>query len=224
MTGDVTIWIPQPGTGRDNASDGTGTRTFNFLADLDTGRDAAVAQGYSEGMQTQFDGETYELARIRTAPHEEAYDMVTLVWQSIHGPAAPVSSAKKHKVNDEEWRLRVTMKSMSAQEALDKGYIASLSAITGDPEETTVHIPVATMERKKWMRGVKNDRALPSSASAALTKYMPLAATIGQALGTGATHWFCTDLTTDAEGALMLLTQIYEWQPKGYVTTTVPTP
>lgn len=224
--GDKYEFIQQPGVRESATSDGGRTLEYDYLADLDTGLRAAAAAGYFEGMTRVIEGNVYDLAKISRVPHEEVYDRVTLSWQSTHGPSNMAPGQKKRKPGDEEWWLDVSTKSMSATEALAKGYIESLSdvhLINDDPDATTIYVPVPVLNQRQWIKGAKNDRTLPKTAEAALDRYLPIAATVGQPLLEGS-KWYCTDLNTGADGALLMISRKYEWVPSNYPVLQTPTP
>jgi hypothetical protein len=216
---DAMMWVEQPQKRLTRSSNGGGSLAVDYLADHGRGRETATMKGYLEGRQMLIDGETWEVSNIAVADEGEgAYDRVTITYTSMYGAPTPSRSQKQHKSGDEEWRMHVEMKAMTANEALDKGYIASISdvsLINDDADATIINLPVPVLTQKTWQKGAKNTRALPNTAATAIAKFNPIATVAGQKLA-AQSNLYCTDIQVDEDGALMVVSKTWEYLPKNY--------
>lgn len=107
---------------------------------------------------------------------------------------------------------------MARRDAIAKGWVTAVEGhgYTDEELNETIHIPAPTLERRRWVRGVKNQRALPAKSSEC-KKYNSYIREIGKPLPDSPNdyRWMCMDIATDADGALMTIHYTYEFSPVG---------
>ncbi len=208
-------WIEQIGGTQDISAAAKGQMVRKFLAPLDGGIEKARSEGFVEGNTTIVDGETYIIDRLRATNYEGAYDLVEVMFvsqQGAGGGGGGGRDGKVHKANDEEWTFECQLQQMTAIEAINKGYISSISVLPSesDPNTFLVGIPIPTLVRKLWMKGIKAQRPLPDSAGSAISEFEPWLLEVGKKLE--GTNWLCEDMLARADGFLQLLEFRYAYR------------
>lgn len=209
------FWLPQASKPSREDMTGAGQQSFTFLAKKGRGKQTAAEKGYVLGQSTILGGIGYELATIAVDDDGGgAFDLVTITYQSIHGTSSP-SFAKKRRAGTEEWRLRGAVEVMTGSEALEQGWVNSGSDLPDGDLERRITVNKPQLERRRWIKGDTQQRILPATFEKAVSLYTPYIAALGKAIAEGS-KWQCIDVTTEQDGALILVTEIYEWRPNGW--------
>lgn len=167
-----------------------------------------------DGVTAAVDGETYIFDHIEWHNYEGAFDWVDIIFVSQQGSTGGSLSARDgrvRKAGDEEWELECQVERMTAGDALTRGFIESLSDISevADLSETTmIDMPIPTLVRRNWTKGVKNKRPLPAKIEEAVAEWggLPLTGIID--LGNHRLRLMSTRATAD--GNLLVTTRHYE--------------
>lgn len=212
------MWLAQPRVTDRQSLNGSGTYQEDYQADKDRGLEAAAANGFIKGVARVIAGEIYVLTDIVVSDYGEgAFDLVTVTFVSQHGPAGSGGGRgqRLHKAGDEEWRFRGTSSQMRAGDAYTQGWITGFPDGVGENDTITITKP--TLERKTWLAGAKKTAALPATFEKAVEKYDVYITAVGNPIEPGS-KWIIRDVSTDADGSLLLVTTLYEYQPGSIVT------
>lgn len=214
MSSPTDTWIEQPNSPRRKMSaNGRGSLVYTFLAAKNRGEILAEKNGHTTGKTKSFQGETFTFDDITVSNYEGGFDMVEITYVSQQGSGGFGSKdGRVHKKGDEEWTAAFTAEQHSLQDAIDLGMLESATdAPAGADLDTVLTWPIPKLIRRRWVKGEKSKKPLPTGAAEAVDLYNNYFDEMGASIGSGAWTFSCDDIQFDVDGMLLQVTQTYKF-------------